>query len=93
MSKMGIAVNNFFSQLASRAGKMEKLLARIEKYQPETKNDKNEVEPQAKKEIKKKKKKEKKWWVTFSNRPNSWFYGVNQCYYFNIDDVFFNDWV
>ncbi len=39
------AVNNFFTQLASRAGKMEKLLARIEKYQPENKNYKNEAEP------------------------------------------------
>ncbi len=43
------AVNNFFTQLASRAGKMEKLLARIEKYQPENKNGKNEAEPLAKK--------------------------------------------
>ena len=31
------AVFNFFTQLASRAGKMEKLLARIEKYLPENK--------------------------------------------------------
>ncbi len=38
------AVNNFFLQLASRAGKMEKLPARIEKYQPENKNNKNDAE-------------------------------------------------
>ncbi len=42
------AVNNFFLPLASRAGKAEKLLAQIEKYQPETKNEKkNEVEPRS----------------------------------------------
>ena len=29
------AVKNFYPQLASRAGKMEKLPARIKKYQPE----------------------------------------------------------
>ncbi len=33
------AVFNFFPQLASRAGKMEKLPARIETYQPENKNE------------------------------------------------------